>query len=129
MSPEELAIAVASLLVSGAVRAFGEQAGRAAWAWLSRLAQRVRAQFQDDQGAMQALEEAQAQPTEDRARNLANHVLRHLQTSPQFRADVEALIDEERSDPREGRKVSQILQGAKVGAVVIISPSDDRAGS
>jgi hypothetical protein len=124
MGLEALAIAVASLLASGALKTFGEEAGTAAWAGLSRLARRVRAQFQGDQGALQALEETEAQPTEDHVRDLANHVLRHLQTNPQFRADVEALIDEEKSDPRDGGKVSRILEGATVGTVVIISPSE-----
>lgn len=72
---------------------------------------------------MQALQEAEAQPTEDHAHDLANHILRHLQTSPQFRAEVEALIDEGKSDPRGDGKVSRILEGAQVGTVVIIPPS------
>jgi hypothetical protein len=124
-----LAILVAGMIASDALKAFGEQAGRAAWTGLSRLAQRVRVQFQGDQDAMRALEEAQAQPTEDRARDLADHLLRHIQTDLEFRAEVEAMIDGMKSDPRYGGKVLRILEEAKVGTVVVISPSENRAES
>lgn len=75
------------------------------------------------QGVGADIQGAEAQPTEDHAHDLANHVRRHLKTSPQFRADVEALIDEGKSDPRSDGKVSRILEGAQVGTVVIITPS------
>jgi uncharacterized membrane protein YebE (DUF533 family) len=121
MDPVSVASAAAVLLATKGGATLAEQAGKAAWAGLGRLAALVRNRFAGDPQAEAMLEAAQAQPDDEgRVRRLAELLAEHGERDAGFLATLSELVAEARTDPMVGPTVVQVNDFASIGKVVTI---------
>jgi hypothetical protein len=110
-----LSLLVAGLLIKGS-EGFATEAGRATWASVS---QAVGAKFRDDPPAQAALARAEVGPPEEgAARNLAEHLRRHMDDED-FREAMQSLIDEGRRNPDTDQEITPLAASAERGWVFL----------
>ncbi len=83
MDPATIALTVARLLATKAAEAAAGEAGKGAWAALTRLAETVRLRFRGDPEVTETLDRLEARPTsQGRTQELAEVLHPHLAADP-----------------------------------------------
>lgn len=119
MDPVTVAAGAAVLLASKGGEALAGEAGKAAWAGLGRLWELVRAKFAGDPQAERALAAVEAQPGDaGRVQQLAESLVAHARSDPQFEVALQRLVADARQDPAVGPMVVQVHDYASIGKVV-----------